>query len=100
MRQGVEANSPLAAIEYLNRGAERIQHQIDTVGRKDPYPYHVLGAQMLAFINRWVPMEERVKKLRELYTRVSEGSKRHSLDNQLQKLVADIKKAELETVMR
>jgi len=100
MRQGVEANSPLAAIEYLDRGAERIQHQIDTVGRKDPYPYHVLGAQMLAFINRWVPMEERVKKLQELHTRVSEGSKRHSLDNQLQKLVADIKKAELETVMR
>lgn len=100
MRQGVEASSPLAANEYLNRGAERIQHQIDTVGRKDPYPYHVLGSQMLAFINRWVPMEERIRRLQELHTRVAEGSKRHSLDHQLQKLVADIKKAELETIVQ
>jgi hypothetical protein len=45
-------------------------------------------------------MEERVKKLQELHARVIEGSKRHPLDHQLQKLVADIKKAELETVMR
>jgi hypothetical protein len=99
MRQGVEATSPLAASEYLARGVERMQHQIDTEGRKDPYPYHIFGAQMLAYINRWVPREEKAKQLRELYVRVAEGAKKHPLDHKLQGLVENIKKAELNTVV-
>lgn len=99
MRQGVEATSPLAATEYLNKGIERIQHQIETVGRNNPYPYHVLGSQMLAFINRWTPREEKVKKLQELHARVASGSNKYPLDNQLKKLVEDIKRAELATAI-
>jgi SIR2-like protein len=99
MRQGVEASSPLAATEYLNKGVERIQIQIETVGRNNPYPYHVLGSQMLAFINRWTPREERAKSLRDLHARIVDGSNRYPLDSQLKQLVEDIKRAELATAI-
>jgi SIR2-like domain len=98
MRKAVEATSLVGAKELLTKGLEKLEHQIETVGRNDPYPYHVLGAQMLAFINRWTPMDLRIKELQDLHVRVMEGMKKHRLDNHLRQLADDIKHAELDTI--
>lgn len=99
MRKAVESISPLAAHELLAKGLERLEHQIETVGRTDPYPYHVLGSQRLAFINRWTPLDRRVKELQELHATVMEGVQRHKLSTHLRQLAEDIKRAELDSLV-
>jgi hypothetical protein len=99
MRKAVEARSLMAANEFRELGLKKLQAQIGTVGAQDPYPYHVLGSQELAFIKRWCLEEEQVRQLQALHNQVSEGCRKHPLDGQLKSLVEAIKKAELETVL-
>lgn len=99
MRKAVETTSPLAAKELLDQGLIRLENQIVVAGHMDPYPYHVLGSQMLAYINRWCPQNEKVERLQALGRRVGEGCEKHPLHVQLRQLMEDIKKAELSTVL-
>jgi hypothetical protein len=97
MRKAVEATSPLAANELIAKGIEKVEQRIALDGDRDPYPFHVLGSQMLAFINRWCPYDERIKRLQELSARIQVGYEKHPLDGQLRQLLEDIKRAELNT---
>lgn len=97
-RKGVEAHSLMAAEEFFNRGVEILRGEIATT-KQNPYPYHVLGSQGLAFIRRWVPKSSQAERLRELHREVAEGCKKYPLASQLQNLADAIKKAELETLI-
>jgi hypothetical protein len=99
MRKAVNAGTLMAANEYLNRGLETLNRQIEADSGRDPYPYHVLGSQMLAFLNRWSIAEERPQKLRELASKMQEGLDRHRTNAYLIQLVEDIKRAELNTTL-
>jgi hypothetical protein len=98
MRKAIEGQSLMAAMELVAQGLQKLRGQILRIGLEDPYPYHVLGSQMLAFIKRWCPVRDQAAELRKLHMEVSEGCKRHPLDGQLRVLVDDIKRTELETV--
>jgi hypothetical protein len=100
LRKGAEAHSPLAADELSKEGLKRLHDQILTTGQHDPYPYHVLGSQMLAYIRAWIPKDEQAIRLNQLHKEVAEGVNKHPLDGQLKTLANDIKKAELETAIR
>lgn len=99
MKKGVEAKSLMEANDLVRQGLARLRQQIVRIGSNDPYPYHVLGSQMLAFTNAWIVKEQKAGKLRELHAEVLEGCKRHPLDTQLKVLADDIKMAELQTVI-
>ena len=96
MRRAVEAHSLMAAQELIALGLEKIRQQILVVGSEDPYPYHVLGSQMLSYIRQWVPSRNQARDLNSLHTEVSEGQKKHPLDTKLRSLADEIKKAELQ----
>ena len=83
----------------LECGLTKLREQILSYGSQDPYPYHVLGSQMLAYINTWVPSKSKGECLRELHREVTAGSNKHPLSTPLKSLVEDIKRAELKTAI-
>jgi hypothetical protein len=99
MRKAIEAVSLVIAIEQKSEGEKILRAQIARIGFSDPYPYHVLGSQMLSYINRWVPPEERPTELRRLHDEIKPGADRHRLATYLRTLLLDIKKAELDSVV-
>jgi hypothetical protein len=99
-RKAIEAQSLPAAQEYCAEGTKMLRAQVARIGQRDPYPYHVLGSQKLSYIRRWVPLEDQAETLRELYAEIEPGAKLHKLASHLRALLQDIKRAELDTVVR
>lgn len=100
MRSAIETDIPAVAAERKAEGTKILRAQIGRIGMSDPYPYHVLGSQMLGFIKKWVPQENRPQELRLLHDELRPGAERHRLASHLRSLLADIKRAELESVLR
>jgi hypothetical protein len=100
MRKAIETELPAVAAEQKAEGEKILLAQIARIGTKDPYPYHVLGVQSLGYISKWVPQERKAEELRTLYDQIKPGADRHTLARHLRALLADIKKAELETVVK
>lgn len=99
MRQALETDSQVVAIDRKVEGEKILRAQIARIGMRDPYPYHVLGSQMLGYINRWVAQDEKAEELRRLHDEIKPGADRHGLAGYLRALLASIKKAELESVL-
>jgi hypothetical protein len=100
MRKAIETNLPAVALEQRAEGEKILRAQIGRIGMRDPYPYHVLGSQSLGYINKWIPQDDKPEELRRLYAEIKPGVDRHSLASHLRALLADIKKAELETALK
>jgi hypothetical protein len=99
-RKAIEAHSLLVAQEYYEEGVKILHAQVTRIGQRDPYPYHVLGSQMLSYIRRWVPLEDQAEALRELYAEIEPGAEHQKLASQLSPLLQGIKRAELETAIK
>lgn len=101
LRKAIEANSLTAAEEFKSAGDKMLRQQIARIGTGDPYPYHVLGSQLLGYIKKWVSQEFQAAALQELQlTVIRPGTDRHPMARDLSTLAADCKKAELMSVAR
>lgn len=81
------------ATEMANEAFESLQDAIDRRGKVDPYPYHIMGSQGLAW-TRKMPgtSEERIRLIERLRYVVSEGISRHSGDSSLRQLAKDLER--------
>src|SRR5262249_21334238 len=87
------AASPQAedAEQMLAEGQRLLRGQIALRGRRDDYPYHVLGAQALAWANRcgW-PRQKKQEFLNAAKRDVQAGLRFHPRSDVLQQLALDL----------
>jgi hypothetical protein len=100
MRKAIESESLVVAIESMSEGEKILRAQIGRIGSRDPYPWHVFGSQMFGYIKKWVPEDERPEAFHKLYDELKPGVERHRLAAFLRPLLADIKRAELDSVSK
>jgi tetratricopeptide (TPR) repeat protein len=101
MRRAWEEPGRTEARELLREGMQILEGVIAARGTADPYPYHVLGSQGLAWVRRagLDPTEAR-DSLQKLLTIAEEGLRRHPRRRDLQQLVEDIRREYLMTTVR
>jgi len=74
-----------------------LQALIDRYGDSDPYPFHTLGSQGLAWARRGIKSsQEKARYLESLMSVVRDGIKRHPRIEDLKQLFEDIKREHLE----
>lgn len=78
-----------------------LEELVRTRGKSDPYPYHVIGSQGLSWARRGiVDPEDRRECLRSLLAVVEDGLRKHPRVNELEVLVADIRREYMEGAVR
>jgi hypothetical protein len=79
------------AIRFQEEGERILSEQIATVGKRDPYPYHILGSQMLPWLRYRVEDRQQRKKGYERLKRIVEdGLRNHPGRQELRELVTDV----------
>jgi len=89
-----------SAADWFAEGKRTMQALIVEDGRRDAYPYHVLGSQGLSWVHKaTLPQLERRALLRELVVTVQAGSEQHPRKRELAQLLADLQKEWLSTAV-
>lgn len=89
-----------SAKEWFDNGRRTLESLILGEGRRDPYPYHVLGSQGLAWARKApLPTLDRQALLRELLRWVEQGVEQHPKVRELANLLVDVKKEWLSTTV-
>jgi hypothetical protein len=89
-RKAIE-NPSVDAKEMVNEATRILEGLMSRGG--DPYPYHVLGSQGLAWVRRGVTgAREKERYLRKLLTCVEEGRRKYPKEKDLAKLHEDLRR--------
>lgn len=92
-RKAVENPTAPAAPDLADEAMQILLERIDRNGAKDPYPYHVLGAQGLAWSRKaLMSRKDRNALVRTLLAHVEAGLVRHRGRAELKQLQFDLKK--------
>lgn len=82
-----------AAGEWAEAAWTELEDAIQQRGRRDSYPYHVMGSQGLAWARRaLVSDDEKVRILERLRAVVGEGRRLHPARRELDQLAGDVEK--------
>lgn len=99
-RKAIENPRARDAISLVEEAVEVLRDLTESRGKYDPYPYHVLGSQGLAWARRGIPTKlARQEFLGGLLDLLQEGCRRHPLSEELSKLAEDLKRERLLTVV-
>jgi hypothetical protein len=92
-RQALQAPKSLEAPKQAEEARASLEDLIARRGALDPYPYHVLGSQGLAWARRGiVASEDKGRYLAKLIKVLEEGVKRHADAADLRQLLEDIRR--------
>lgn len=100
MRKAVEHPAEADSERVVNRGIDMLEDVILFRGKMDPYPFHVLGSQGLAWVHRahYSSVEKR-RFLDRLLNAVERGVELHPRGRDLLQLREDLRKEVLLTVV-
>jgi tetratricopeptide (TPR) repeat protein len=94
-----QANADAAtesARQLADEATQTLQSLIARYGDRDPYPYHVLGSQALAWSRRAMAKgQEKAMYLQKLVAVLSSGVDRHPRDEALANLLSDVQREHL-----
>lgn len=94
--QAIERPNTESARSLASDATSALGFQIQRWGRVDPYPYHILGSQGLAWARRGIHSSvERERYLRMLINNVQDGCSKHPRAADLKQLLTDLKEAHL-----
>jgi len=100
-KKAARAPNHPSAREWFEEGRETLEDLIQTHGRTDPYPYHVLGSQGLAWARHAALSEvEKRALLAKLLEHLREGLRHHSRADDLRALSKDVEEQWLMTAVR
>lgn len=93
------ANPPAAeSAIWVKEATQTLEALMLRIG--DPYPYHILGSQGLAWVRKGLTApQEKEKFLKRLMTKIEEGCKRYPWEKNLKQLFEDIKREYLELAL-
>jgi hypothetical protein len=79
------------AMRLREEGEKILLAQIASVGRRDPYPYHILGSHTLPWLRHRVEdREERKRGYERLKDIIEKGVKNHPGRRELKELLSDV----------
>jgi hypothetical protein len=92
MKRAARAENPEGQLEAVEEAFADLEEVIADNGRNDRYPYHVLGSQALAYVNRAgsLPLEQRAVLLARARALVDEGRNNHPRAAELETLYRDL----------
>jgi hypothetical protein len=97
------ARNPSAtdSFDKVDEGERILLEQIDAIGGRDNYPWHVYGSQMLSWLRR-APLgeDERARRLEGVLRKLEDGLELHRGNRELTVLRADVEKQWLLTQTR
>ena len=77
--------------DWFSEGYSSLRMQIEDRGRRDPYPFHVLGSQTLAWVRaKSLPVLEKRRLLEETRDIVDAGRQMHRRSEELDQLFQDL----------
>lgn len=86
--------------EWFNEGRQSLEEQIQLSGKYDPYPYHVLGTQGLAWARRGnLTKLEKRELLGQLLQKLREGVAAHPRAEEVKTIRSDVEKEWLLTAV-
>lgn len=92
-KQAIQNPAGIDAPEMVTEATTLLEDLISIRGKFDPYPYHVLGSQGLAWARRGiVKLEEKKTYLQKLLRRIEEGQRNHPRQEDLKKLHEDLQR--------
>jgi hypothetical protein len=96
-RKAIENPTASFAADFVRQATESLTSQIERMGERDSYPYHVLGSQGLAWVRRGILSTiEKERYLRDIMIQLEEGYRRHPRVAELKKLMEDVKQEHLQ----
>lgn len=100
MRKGIERPADPDAPKFVMRGMEALEEVILFRGKTDPYPFHVLGSQGIAWVHRagLDPVENR-RLLDRLLNATEQGVRLHPRERDLVQLRDDVHREVLLTAV-
>jgi hypothetical protein len=95
--QAIEKPGTESATVLAKDATACLEFQIERWGKADPYPYHVLGSQGLAWARRGIPSSmDKERFLRSLVSHAEDGCAKHPRAQDLKQLLSDLKREYLE----
>jgi hypothetical protein len=96
MRKAIENPTASFAPEFVRQAADTLTALIDRAGERDPYPYHVLGSQGLAWARRGIASSiEKEQFLREIGSHLENGCRHHPRAAELKSLLEAVRQEHL-----
>jgi len=96
MRKAIDRPAANFAPEFVREATETLTSLIDQVGERDPYAYHVLASQGLAWARRGITSSiEKEQFLREIKSDLENGCKHHPRAAELKMLLETVKQEHL-----
>lgn len=91
MKKAVQFPFNANAHDWFDEGYDGLLSQVDERGDSDPYPYHVLGSQTLAWVHvATLSLDEKKNILSRAVKAVKAGAKKHFKSGELMKLSKDL----------
>lgn len=92
MRKAIENPTAGFAPDLIREATETLTSLIERTGERDPYGYHILGSQGLAWARRGISSSiEKEQFLREIMSHLETGCRHHPRATELRRLLEDIK---------
>ena len=100
MKKAAQYPNNTSASDWFSEGYGSLRAQIEDRGAIDPYPYHVLGSQTIAWTRATtIPLLEKRNLLRETLALVKEGESKHRRSTELVTLSKDVEREWLMTAV-
>jgi hypothetical protein len=81
------------AVELANEAVRSLIGSIAKYGDSDPYPFHILGSQGLAWARRGIFAKDKKREfLEKLYKLIDDGQNRHPRNNQISTLCKELQR--------
>jgi len=101
LKKAIAAAALATAQEYKDEAIGILKAQMASTKDADVHPYHIFGSQMMSYIGRWVAGEKRSDEFRRIHDELRDSIPNHLRGHpELRKLLSDLKRAELETLIR
>ena len=100
MKKAARRPEHASASDWFNEGREFLEDLISSRGKRDSYPFHVLGSQGLAWVRHGkLALLEKRTLLGSLLEHVTAGTKLHPRADELQVLLGDLKREWMQTTI-
>lgn len=100
-QKALETPAGAHAQEFVDEALALLRGNIAVRGDKDPHSYHVLGSNMLEWIERGIPnRSDRKSELEDLQTIVEEGVRKHPKNSHLKSLKQKVQDVYLSMAVR
>ena len=101
LKKSLVAQTLAAAEALMLDGVRILRAQMADTRQIQVHPYHIFGTQMMSYVTTWIADGDQAEKYREIHDELRRSIPVYLRGNlELQRLLDDIKRAELSTALR